>query len=310
MTGFTLPGSDTCLQISGRVTYDYYNSDFDDTDTFYDGRTAGEDGGAGYRINLDARSNTDLGVVRSFISLTNGTDEVAYGSDGTKTYARKAFIQVGGFTAGLKDSIADIAGTQGEIFASGWSQSGLGVDYVVNVNGLTLGVAADDNLDPNDDSYSERPDLILHLSGKAGDFGFKMAAVSADHDGESGYALLGHLNASMGNVTAFAFAGISDSAPDYTWADGGTCETDENAEGMSYGGGLTFKVGAATSITAQARHAECEDDDSSLQENDSFGFVVQHQLAKNLSIEPEYVYSVDQNDNDNSEFFVRIKRDF
>jgi hypothetical protein len=87
---FYIPGTDTCLKLSGRV--DAYYQFADDL-----GKRTNDVTSFGHlgRINFDARSATDLGTLRSFIEL-NAT------SSGAKV--GKAFIQLGGLTAGFAAS--------------------------------------------------------------------------------------------------------------------------------------------------------------------------------------------------------------
>lgn len=298
MTGFTLPGSDTCFAISGRVTVDFQNSDLDSD--YFGSSVLGPDGGVGYRLNFDARSNTELGVVRSFVSLT-GVDS---------TYARKAFIQVGGFTAGLKDSLADISGSQGNLFGNGWTQSSTGVDYQVNVGGLTLGIGAEDQLASDYGTGGEMPDLIAALSGKAGAVSFKLAGVShEDPWDDSTYAILGSASAELGQVSLFGWAGYGDAGSYFGGS--GSYEYSGNYF-TSYGAGATFKASAATSVSLQFAHVN--DDDCDCTDWNSYGIYVSHQLAKNLTIQPEVVvkdgYDNDTSWNNQVSALVRIERDF
>jgi len=87
---FYIPGSDTCLQISGQIRADYFytqpHSRNDDQTTFR----------SQARIRFDARTDTDYGLLRSFFEIqadTNGT---------ANTFAvRRAYLQFGGLTAGF-----------------------------------------------------------------------------------------------------------------------------------------------------------------------------------------------------------------
>jgi len=137
---FYIPGTDTCLQISGRVRVDAtYVDDFDegddddDDDDDDDGISIGDDffgidqntnnyaTRARGNIRLDARTQTDLGLIRAFIgyemqvghgglnsSVTNYSDQFALNA---------AFIQIsndmGTFTAGHSGSFFDFFGSYG-----------------------------------------------------------------------------------------------------------------------------------------------------------------------------------------------------
>ena len=126
---FYIPGTDTCLRISGRARLDVgYQSAYS--------RQAGTNNGdsIGYqarmRINLDARTQTDYGTLRAFVRLDAGSRTGstaigpsgsqqrvgrAYAAIGTDGFGRdqqyvdadKAFIQFAGLTAGRASSFYD-----------------------------------------------------------------------------------------------------------------------------------------------------------------------------------------------------------
>ena len=89
---FQLPGSDTCIKFGGYVRDDIkFASEADRAAA--DGSTNENlyslySNSASFRLNIDTRSNTEIGVVRGF-ARTNGSD------------LKQAYIQAGGFTTGL-----------------------------------------------------------------------------------------------------------------------------------------------------------------------------------------------------------------
>jgi Porin subfamily len=86
---FYIPGADTCLRISGQIQADYFYLEphsRDDDQTAFSSQA---------RIRFDARTTTDYGVLRSFIEFQ------ADAKDSTTSLAvRRAFLQLGGLTAG------------------------------------------------------------------------------------------------------------------------------------------------------------------------------------------------------------------
>jgi hypothetical protein len=87
---FYIPGTDTCLRVSGEVRADYrfFNRETR-ADDVTDFRTQG-------RIKFDARTATEYGTLRSFFQVN------ALANDGEFDFViDKAFIQFGGFTAGF-----------------------------------------------------------------------------------------------------------------------------------------------------------------------------------------------------------------
>jgi hypothetical protein len=103
---FYIPGTDTCLKVSGLVRMDAKWEE--------DDGTVGEAGNDFYtdvraRLQVDARSETEWGTVRSFIEYEGRSDTGTEYSSGAQTMnVRQAFIQFAGITAGkLSRSLYD-----------------------------------------------------------------------------------------------------------------------------------------------------------------------------------------------------------
>jgi hypothetical protein len=122
--GFVIPGSNTCLRISGRVRADYVYGE-----TFTNATAAGVGLGRsadtfGWRtraiINMDAVTQTEIGPVRSFFSLFFQGDRGSIAGGNGATFAGnnmgsnlsvdKAFVQFAGITAGRAQSFFDFSG--------------------------------------------------------------------------------------------------------------------------------------------------------------------------------------------------------
>lgn len=112
---FYIPGSDTCLKIGGYVQAQYVVNGQDKYNAPIGGGTwgwnnrgqSGINTQARAHINLDARTNTEYGLLRSFIDIefNNGSYGTATGLTGIAV--KKAFIQFGGLTAGRATSFFD-----------------------------------------------------------------------------------------------------------------------------------------------------------------------------------------------------------
>lgn len=230
---FYIPGSDTCLKISGRVRIeahyvDEFDSDDDDDngvfDDFFgiDRETNNFTTLARGNVRLDARTNTDFGMIRAFINL-QGTvapgarstivtfDDEDFGNaarsggpnyDASAFALDQAFIQIendfGTFTAGHVDSFFDF-------FGSNTFGSRVGIDdsttsqtlfgYTFAVSGFSAGISLEDpsssgrRFDPDqlNESYEgqELPDLVARVGGEFG-FGSAqlMGALRHIHDKE------------------------------------------------------------------------------------------------------------------------------
>src|SRR6476469_8833457 len=88
---FYIPGTDTCLKISGdvRANYRFFDRDSRQTDVTAFSTEP--------RLKFDARTATEYGTLRSYIQVNM---PVQAGSDGSAFNLDKAFIQFGGLTAG------------------------------------------------------------------------------------------------------------------------------------------------------------------------------------------------------------------
>lgn len=96
---FYIPGTETCLKIGG-----YLRFDLEGGDDVYTGGHAGGENDTWYNrtraeVRFDARSETELGTLRSYIDtrlqFTNGSS-----SDGI---LHQAYIELGGFQIGIND---------------------------------------------------------------------------------------------------------------------------------------------------------------------------------------------------------------
>ncbi len=98
---FYIPGTETCLRVGGRVRAEYRyvepESRFDDTIGF---RARG-------RIQLDARTATAYGLLRTFVRFEMTRDTGVYGFSNTYADVDQAFVQFGGLTAGRAQTFFD-----------------------------------------------------------------------------------------------------------------------------------------------------------------------------------------------------------
>ncbi|WP_333824369.1 porin [Pinisolibacter sp.] len=108
---FYIPGSDTCLKIGGYVRVELRTGDHD-TNGAAPGVGLGYDRGENYlnsrvrtQLTFDARTNTEMGLLRSFIELWIQNQS---GQTGTVSVnMRNAFVQFAGLTAGRASSNFD-----------------------------------------------------------------------------------------------------------------------------------------------------------------------------------------------------------
>jgi len=314
---FQLPGSDTCIQFSGFMRYDatYATEAAKDANN----TAAKYSQAGGYRLNLDARSNTEIGVVRGFGRLANGALD-------------KAYVQFAGISAGRQDSLADIAGTTADQFGAGWGQSNTGINYTVALGAASIAVGlenANDN-NGNDGStdkkaiVSDRPDILAQISGTFGPVGVKVTGVSHEAVSgvtpfagtKSGYAVLGQLTADVGSgVGLILFGGMSQAAGKYTDAiDLEDYDGTKSSKGSSMGGEINAKVGANGMIALAGVQSKNELGTTEKTKT-TYSVFYQHTVAKNLTIRPEYLWSEEKTSGSSTKdktgtLYLRIQRDF
>lgn len=100
---FYIPGTETCLQISGYVWYQVGATSDDgltDTPNYNGFDPDGWNKGVRARVNFDARSETEWGTLRSYIRFQADWNGVG---DGEVT-AHQAWLSLGGFRAGYSES--------------------------------------------------------------------------------------------------------------------------------------------------------------------------------------------------------------
>jgi hypothetical protein len=95
---FYIPGTDTCLKISGEVRANYRFQDRDNRETNVTGFNVEP------RLKFDARTATEYGTLRSYIQVNmpiGGLNDIGNQNSGATWNLDKAFIQFGGLTAGF-----------------------------------------------------------------------------------------------------------------------------------------------------------------------------------------------------------------
>ncbi len=135
---FYIPGTDTCLRVSGRARAEYGYIGSDNRSVVGGGDLSGFTGLA--RFNLDARTQTGYGTLRAFLRLdaasrtghtklssgTNLRGGYAFSGTGQDAFGRiqnfinvdKAFVQFAGLTAGRASSFFDFYAHDFEIIGS------------------------------------------------------------------------------------------------------------------------------------------------------------------------------------------------
>jgi hypothetical protein len=112
---YYIPGTETCLRVGGYLRYDIragdggYGGFIDVNDKMGDGLNDTYFKRARAAVQLDARSETELGTLRSYIHLNFNWDSVRtpgnFTSTSTGVAINHAYIELGGFRIGKTDSL-------------------------------------------------------------------------------------------------------------------------------------------------------------------------------------------------------------
>ncbi len=147
---FYIPGTETCLKIKGRIRagVQYHN---------YGGSLNPNSDNVALRndayVGFDARTASDLGMVRSYFEIETNSDDSIRGFD-----VSQAFIQVGYVTVGRQDEVADGDGLYG-INDSTWAPgdfTATGASVLVDNlgGGFFVGAGFYGNGSPNTSNYT------------------------------------------------------------------------------------------------------------------------------------------------------------
>lgn len=156
---FYIPGTETCLRVSGMVRYQIDWTSEDD----------GWDKYARAELNFDARNETELGTLRSFIKLRGTTrngrnpdlvdgNYMSGGITEAGVNVQQAFISLGGLEMGINDTLYD-ADLSGEFDSGGGDR----VHYMrytfAGGNGFSASIA----LEEADRDYDYKPNVVGKL---------------------------------------------------------------------------------------------------------------------------------------------------
>ena len=310
---FKLPGSETCLKLGG---YFRYIATYNDPDkSFTVARYAQS---ARFRLEVDARSNTEFGVLRGFSRMNDAS-------------LSRAFIQIGAFTAGRYGNSSDISGTYGENYSSLLSNSteSIGIKYEGKLGPVNAFIALENAFNNNASStVTDRPDAVLGLSTKIDIVDFKLNAIShqvqtATKSAE-GYAVIGSARAKIDAVGFALYGGISKGALLYTW--GGTSSANTSppykdsqangtglVDGTNIGAELTYTMGNGTLALAVGQ-ITAEQSTGAKTTLNRYGVAYGYTVAKDLIIMPELMITETDKKGSASTYaniaYVTIKRSF
>ncbi|PIT69734.1 porin [Bartonella tribocorum] len=113
---FYIPGTETCMRLSGNVRADFIGGDNIDATTETELKNKNKTYGASSRLTLvfQAASETEMGTLRSYARIFSSWGK---GNDGSGAKLSAAYIELGGFRVGLDDTIFNSwTGGYGNVF--------------------------------------------------------------------------------------------------------------------------------------------------------------------------------------------------
>ena len=282
---FYIPGTETCLKISGlvRTQYDFGRDAKGNSDWNTFSRA---------QLTFDARTETDLGALRSVITLRGNSD-----SESSKAVnVQEAYIQLGGLTVGKTYSYwdNDLSGEYDSLSTNSLFNS---VRYDVNTGAFEAGVSVDEL------EAVALPGSVDNNVGIVGNLGFTAGAVSAnliggyDVDREEG-ALRLIATADVGPGT-LGFAAV--------WASGDNAYYGESkwAVAAEYGVKATDKL----KLTVGAQYSDAVAFNSAV-DSWTYGVVADYAITSGLAAKVAVNYTDTDGLDGETTGFVRLNRSF
>ncbi|GMB81703.1 porin [Shinella zoogloeoides] len=170
---FYIPGTETCLKIGGFVRFQAgFGRDEYDQGYLKSGGASDWDTFTLVDVNFDARTDTELGTLRSYINF----EGVGGGTTGNDFYVDEAFLELGGFKAGWFYSWWD-SGINGENDSLGNVTEFNSIAYTYDGGTWRAGISLDEI------EYDQDHAGVLdhhHDIGVAGTVGFSLGGVNLD----------------------------------------------------------------------------------------------------------------------------------
>jgi hypothetical protein len=335
---YYIPGTDTCLKIGGYVRAESHYVFGDDDDTDLSIRFGTDEDFNNWttrvrgQVNLDARTQTDFGLIRAYIAIemTDGpSDDIGsaleheeQGAYDTSSNLASAFIQIsndwGTYTAGRTGSFFDFWG--GESWGTrigleaGTEDTALFAWTFAGGNGISFTLSAEDPLSSGrktagDDDYEgqEFPDGVANIRIDQGWGSAQlMGAVRHMHDSDEdglGFAIGAGVSLGIpGGWTLNAQGGFADGMAAYISSDPINIG-DLDEDGEEYNESWAIRAGVNGPITAnisawlEGQYIDAEEDDGT-SEYEFFSVVAgaAYSPVPGLYMGPEVAYNSNESD--------------
>jgi hypothetical protein len=195
---FYIPGTETCLKIGGYVRF---QTDYNDAlGTRFD-----EDWNSRTRalLNIDARTDTELGTLGSYIAIRGWADTDYGRSDtvaGNTFEVDEAYITLGGFKAGYGYNYFDKYGLSGETDDLGSNRINM-IGYEFKGDGFSAGIFVDELT-----GYYSSSNIFALAAGNGG----------TDYTSSDSVGVEAMISGSFGAITAVAVGGYDFAAEEGT----------------------------------------------------------------------------------------------
>ena len=317
---YFIPGTDTCLKISGNVSFEIMQGFIDHNGDSRDDNLVEFD--TDYGLKFTAKEETEIDTLTAVIALegSNGTA----GGDRT-AIIDKAYIQLGGFVAGLTDSFFGAnGGVAYDDFGIGDKDLDL-IGYAFDLgNGVSAGIALEEYNGNDAGAGISMPAVAANLgvSQGWGSIGVSGIAYQIRYDDDAintdlGWAVAGTASFAFDAVTLSAAAGYEKGTGALLPFAAGHTSNGTLSDGYTLSAGLTYAVSDMASFGVDAGYASF-DPNSSTNDIDVWGVsgFVSYDLTSNLNITGKIGYrDYDVDNSTSSDYsdwaaFLDIKRSF
>jgi hypothetical protein len=289
---FYIPGTETCLGISGEVRVQYEGTDNDDMDT------SSADAYWHARVNIDVRNETDYGTLRSYIRLEGDGDN----DDKASNFGPlDTYIEISGLSFGYRTSRVELTGLPGLMYDGSYFGGGRTwyADYTFSSNGLSvMGGLSVENTDVDmADADDESIDYYIRAD-YSGDM-FNVGAVYG-HDASAEEGAMG-VYANVTPIDGLTVQGYYNTQDESTQFGGDTGET------QKYGVGASFSVTDTVLVAAGFYQIDTDMDDTDLE-----GYSMGMDWNATPDLVVRFGFNVEDSDElgEVTDYRIRVQRDF
>lgn len=282
---FYIPGTETCLKISGSVRFAYDWSD-DNVSTNDDFQTRA-------RLEFQAKNDSEVGTIGSYIRLQATSDASAAANDTDQAFqVEQAYITVGGFRAGYSVTFWDDVGISGENDAFTRNAKFDMVSYTYATDAFTVGLGVDELTNNGFDDLG----MEAMVSAALGAATVTITGVY-DFDAEEG-AVAAELSAAMGPGTLNVYGAYASGVSEYA-----------NTAEWTVGAAYAFKATDKLKITPSVNYWDNLGVTGTVDQWGG-GVLVEYNIASGLDLSATADYKKPDNVDGTWTGFVRLVRSF